>query len=87
MKMSKPVHTYPIAIFKSALLSWLLKFITAIPKKTKERQISLIISTTFVSLFLYGMFMKVKRAIMIEVNMRIGRAYIGFDEKTPIARA
>jgi len=31
--------------------------------------------------------MKMNSAIKIEVNIRIGRAYIGFDEKMPITMA
>jgi len=45
------------------------------------------ISTIFVNLFLWGRLIKVKRAIMIDVNIRIGIAYIGFDENIPIVTA
>ena len=48
---------------------------------------SLMISTIFDSLFLNGRLIRMKRAIRTDVNINIGRAYIGLDENTPITRA
>lgn len=41
----------------------------------------------FDNLFLKGKFKKINKAIRTEVNIRIGRAYMGLDEKIPITRA
>lgn len=41
----------------------------------------------FDNLFLKGSFRKMNRAMITEVNMRMGRANIGFSEKIPITSA
>ena len=50
-------------------------------------QHSLMISTTLESLFLKGRLRKMKRAMNMEVNMRMGSAYMGLEENIPMMRA
>jgi len=56
-------------------------------RKRRAIEHSLIISTIFDSRFLKGKLRKINNAISTEVNIRIGRAYIGRDEKIPMTSA
>lgn len=87
MKMSNPVQAYPKAMLKLVNFCWLLKLIKAIPKNKKAMQHSFIISTMLESRFLKGRLRKINKAMSTDVNIRIGRAYIGWDENMPITNA
>ena len=74
-------------MLKSLFPSSLLKLTKAISRNNRAKHTYVKVSTTFDNFFWKGTFMKMNNPIRMEVNIRIGRAYIGLSEKTAITRA